>query len=554
MRRKGIIKFPLQLRDGEEARSMEELREYFDLEKIIGYFQDGRLVKWLDCYLYADEADEVRKLSGEEPDLGKRLCDILGAKYTEIGDTETIIWRKERLDRLKQFTADTKILNRVDMVAFDQDDLEDIIREEDTDIIYLCQNKFTFPSGILRKKNVRYVGIGKNVEVEIQSREPVDFESLGIKFDNVKWKEIGKLSSSDLLAQENTNLGHSIDAPMPGKIKKIIVNEGQSVKAGETLLILEAMKMESEIASDIDGIVKIINVTIGQHVTINESLLLLEKENIPIMNLSTIREVHSSNNTTSSQMFENQRRELLGHCIVSGIGVGKIHVMEDVKSYLESYRPSNTETEKRKFQDALSEVINFFEMHKEIFEVKGMSEAAGVFDAHRLMCSDPMFIDEAMKQIEQSCNAPQAAILVTEKMAHEFEQMDDEYFDARAIDLRCLGIRLAKHLLWIKEPKLDDNIILYGQDINYLEFLNIPLELISGIVQGSTCQTTYLVEIAQSKSIPMMVGIGLDIKNHPLVEGSPAILMDRNLIVHPSSKDYMALSHRQITEGGPSLW
>ena len=392
------------------------------------------------------------------------------------------------------------------------------------------------------------------MEVEIQSREPVDFESLGIKFDNVKWKEIGKLSSSDLLAQENTNLGHSIDAPMPGKIKKIIVNEGQSVKAGETLLILEVMKMESEIASDIDGIVKKINVTIGQHVTINESLLLLEKENIPIMNLSTIREVHSSNNTTSSQMFENQRRELLGHCIVSGIGVGKIHVMEDVKSYLESYRPSNTETEKRKFQDALSEVIKFFEMHKEIFEVKGMSEAAGVFDAHRLMCNDPTFMDEAMKQIEQSCNAPQAAILVTEKMAHEFEQMDDEYFDARAVDLRCLGIRLAKHLLRIKEPKLDDNIILYGQDINYLDFLNIPLELISGIVLGSNCQITYLVEIAQGKSIPMMVGIELDVKNHPLVDGSPAILMDRNLIVHPLSKDYMTLSQRQMTERGHSLW
>lgn len=190
MRRKGIIKFPLQLRDGEEARSMEELREYFDLEKIIGYFQDGRLVKWLDCYLYADEADEVRKLSGEEPDLGKRLCDILGAKYTEIGDTETIIWRKERLDRLKQFTADTEILNRVDMVAFDQDDLEDIIREEDTDIIYLCQNKFTFPSGILRKKNVRYVGIGKNVEVKAEMSNGKSFSDLNISFENVIVNEI----------------------------------------------------------------------------------------------------------------------------------------------------------------------------------------------------------------------------------------------------------------------------------------------------------------------------------------------------------------------------
>lgn len=153
-----IIKCALKLKDDELVRSLEELQEHFDLEKIIGYFHDGRLAKWLDDYFYADEADEVRKLTGDESDLGKRICDILGAKYTDIGDTETILWRNGRLERLKQFTADPEILNRVDMVAFDQDDLEDIIREEDTDIIYLCQNKFTYPSGIFAEKECAVCG------------------------------------------------------------------------------------------------------------------------------------------------------------------------------------------------------------------------------------------------------------------------------------------------------------------------------------------------------------------------------------------------------------
>lgn len=457
------IKFSLEMKDGAQVRDIEALREHFDLEKIIGYFQDGRLVKWLESYLCADEADEVRKLSGDEPDLGKKLCDILGAEYMEVDDTETIIWRKERSDRLKQFTADPEILNRVDIVAFDQEDLEDIIREKDNDVIYLCQSKFIFPSGILRKKNMRYVGIGKNVEVTIHSKEPVDFESLGIRFDNITLKEIGKPSSSDLLIQENTNQRHSIDAPLLGKVKKIIANEGQSV---------------------------------------------------------------------------NQRRELLGHCIVPGFGVGKIHVMDDIESYLRNYRPANIVVEKRKFQDAVAEVTVILETHKEIFEKKGMSEVAGIFDAHRLRLGDPILIDEILKQIEQSCNAPQAVILATEKIAHEFEQMNDEYFDALAVDLRLLGIRIAKHLLRVKEPKLDDNVIIYGQDINGLDFLNIPLELISGIVQGSNCQTTYVEEIARSKSIPMMVGIGMDVKNHPLTEGSSAILAGRVLIINPSSEDY----------------
>ena len=43
---------------------------------------------------------------------------------------------------------------------------------------------------------------------------------------------------------------------MPGKVVKILCKEGESVKAGETLLILEAMKMENEIKAGVDGVVK----------------------------------------------------------------------------------------------------------------------------------------------------------------------------------------------------------------------------------------------------------------------------------------------------------
>ena len=67
---------------------------------------------------------------------------------------------------------------------------------------------------------------------------------------------------------------HSIDAPMPGKIVKLVAAEGQAVKAGDTLLILEAMKMQNEIAADADGTVKTFNVTAGQSVKAHESLVI----------------------------------------------------------------------------------------------------------------------------------------------------------------------------------------------------------------------------------------------------------------------------------------
>jgi glutaconyl-CoA decarboxylase len=57
-----------------------------------------------------------------------------------------------------------------------------------------------------------------------------------------------------------------ITAPMPGKVTKVAVKEGTTVKKGDVILILEAMKMQNEISAPIDGTVKSINVNVGQSV------------------------------------------------------------------------------------------------------------------------------------------------------------------------------------------------------------------------------------------------------------------------------------------------
>lgn len=62
---------------------------------------------------------------------------------------------------------------------------------------------------------------------------------------------------------------------MPGKIVKLVAQEGQAVKAGDVLLILEAMKMQNEITADTDGTVKTFNVTAGQSVKVHDSLVIL---------------------------------------------------------------------------------------------------------------------------------------------------------------------------------------------------------------------------------------------------------------------------------------
>ncbi len=70
-----------------------------------------------------------------------------------------------------------------------------------------------------------------------------------------------------------TGGGEIIKAPMPGTVLNIKVNPGASVKRGDILMILEAMKMENEITSPRDGKVANILAANGQSVATGDPLL-----------------------------------------------------------------------------------------------------------------------------------------------------------------------------------------------------------------------------------------------------------------------------------------
>lgn len=69
--------------------------------------------------------------------------------------------------------------------------------------------------------------------------------------------------------------GNAVKAPMPGNILKISVTVGQKVSEGETLLVLEAMKMENEVTADRSGTVTGIIAAKGQTVETGDPLVVI---------------------------------------------------------------------------------------------------------------------------------------------------------------------------------------------------------------------------------------------------------------------------------------
>lgn len=67
----------------------------------------------------------------------------------------------------------------------------------------------------------------------------------------------------------------AISSPMPGKVVKLLIQEGEAVKPGQGLIVIEAMKMQNELKSPREGKIKSVNATEGKTVNAGEELLVI---------------------------------------------------------------------------------------------------------------------------------------------------------------------------------------------------------------------------------------------------------------------------------------
>jgi pyruvate carboxylase subunit B len=120
-----------------------------------------------------------------------------------------------------------------------------------------------------QKKGTKDMGGKYTVTVDGQSYN-VQVEDGFCEGENVEVKSVQKVQS----LKPTTNSGTQITAPLNGSVFKLLVSNGQSVKSGETIMILEAMKMENEILAPSDGVVEL-KVSTGDNVEAGQILATL---------------------------------------------------------------------------------------------------------------------------------------------------------------------------------------------------------------------------------------------------------------------------------------
>ena len=239
---------------------------------------------------------------------------------------------------------------------------------------------------------------------------------------------------------------------------------------------------------------------------------------------------------------ESKMAEIIrGKGVISGIAMGKIMLAgQNLDGYLVNYEPEDKETEKKKAQDALTAVAEILRESIEKLKSKDMKEQAAIMEAHRMMVQDPMMADNIMAKIEALGNAPQAVLKAAEEQAVMFEQMEDEYFAARAVDLRDVGKRVAKYILGVKEPEIgDEKVILCGREIEPSVIAGMETEKIAGVLLGSGSTTAHAVIIAKARAIPTIVGLNKEDRIDRIADGDHVIMDGERgeIVVNPAPED-----------------
>lgn len=111
---------------------------------------------------------------------------------------------------------------------------------------------------------------GTRYEVEVENT------SVTKKTPKLVRKPVIKQPGEGTLQKTSSTGGFKVKAPLPGSIFKLNVKVGDAVIKGQTLLVMEAMKMENNIMAEKEGVIKEIKINVGDSVLQDDVLMEME--------------------------------------------------------------------------------------------------------------------------------------------------------------------------------------------------------------------------------------------------------------------------------------
>jgi phosphoenolpyruvate-protein phosphotransferase len=210
-----------------------------------------------------------------------------------------------------------------------------------------------------------------------------------------------------------------------------------------------------------------------------------------------------------------------------GIAIGEGWVYRPLAYKVERRQSCDPQVEGARLEEALAQArTRLVELHARTLAGIGGQEAA-IFEAHQLFLDDPEFKAAIQKMLEEMrINAEAAVEEAVERFAREMEGLEDEYFRARAQDIRDVGRNIIYGLLGISPSDLqlpDKPVIIVAEDLAPSDTVQFERQRILGFCTVRGGPTSHTAILARSLGVPAAVCVPLELSE---VENHPSLVLD----------------------------
>lgn len=202
-----------------------------------------------------------------------------------------------------------------------------------------------------------------------------------------------------------------------------------------------------------------------------------------------------------------------GKKVFAGIAIGRIRFHRKEQNVVVRKKVTDTAAEVKRYEDAKAVAIGQL---KELYEkaVKTVGELnAQIFEVHSMMLEDDDYNDSVHNMIElQGVNAEYAVAVTGDNFSDMFAGMEDEYFKARAIDVKDISERVISILggRSDRQEEGEEPAIIGAEDLTPSETVQMDKDKILAFATKLGSSNSHTAILARTMSIPALIGVDID--------------------------------------------
>ena len=200
-----------------------------------------------------------------------------------------------------------------------------------------------------------------------------------------------------------------------------------------------------------------------------------------------------------------------GKAIFGGIAIGPISFFAKEQKQVKRTKVEDTEAEIARYETALATAIEQLgALYEKALKEVGESEAQ-IFEVHQMMLEDDDYNDSVKNIItSQGLNAEYAVATTGDNFSTMFAAMDDEYFQARAVDVKDISERIINILMGIGEAKVSDEpSIIVAEDLAPSETVQMDKSKLLGFVTRLGSSNSHTAILARTMNIPALIQVDI---------------------------------------------